>query len=382
MSEAINIDNIPLKKHYIDLINKIKNNKLFKKYDEILIKKHFSYIKDLSETENILNIKTLTLTPKGIKDIVKDFIEHKKTTKTDIYNILSISNLARFRIENNINKEDLLNIGKKVANVSYETSSICVDFEMLRVLDNFISHTKTAHLKNYFNSIRKEVLRKIMRFDYKKIKEERRVNYFYWINRILEAFIQEDLNVHEFMELNKKIINLLPDFIDLDWEIIHIINYLCFHPKYCCTYTLRKFKRDMIKFVRAKYNPAKINKDNVLDIMFDILSRQQASKESFYYLFDLIRILSENSPEDKLFCLNLLSYIIYRDEYQNIFCYRFVRETFLKMLKDIINKDDNYKTKETEICFMFVLSESENFSYLHGEKISNYINLLTSSLKQ
>lgn len=382
MSEVINTAKGTINKYYNQLIIKNKNNKLFNKYDEILIKKCFSYIHDLSETESILNIKTLALKPGDIKNIVECFITYKKTTKTDIYNILRISNLARFRIEHSINEEDLLKIGKKVASVSHETSSICIDFELLRVMDNFISRSKTAHLKNYFNSIRKDILRKIMRFDYKEIIEERRVNYLYWINRILEAFLQEDLTVYEFVDFNKKIMYLLPDFMDLHWEIIRIANFLYFHPKYCCSSVLRRFRRNMIKIIKTKYNPIAINKDYVLNALFNTLSQQPVNKESFYYLFDLIKILSEKSTEDKLFCFNLLEYLVYRDERQNIFCYRFIREMFLKMLENILKKDDDYRIKEREFYLIFILSENENFSYFYNEKISNFINFLMDSVSQ
>lgn len=382
MSEAISTEKCTIKNDYKKIINKNKNNKLFNKYDEILVKKYFSNIHDLSETENILNIKTLTLKTNDIKDIVKSFIKHKKIYKTDIYNVLRISNLARLRIKHNINRDNLLEIGNKVAIVSHETSSICIDFELLRILDNFILHIKTANLKNYFNGIRKDIIRKIMRFEYKKIKEERRVNYFYWVNRILEALIQENITISEFIDLNKKIVHLLPNFIDLHWEIVHILSFLCYHPKYCCSFALRSFKRNMIKFVKTKYSSIVIDKNCVTNALFDTLSQQPANKESFYYVFDIIKILSEKSSEDKLFCLTLLEYLIYRDEYQNIFCYRFVREMFLRILEDILKKDDDYKTKEKELNLMFILSENKNFSYFYSEKILSYMHFIIDSSHQ
>ena len=376
------IENSAVKKQYNSLINRCKNNKIFNKYDEILVKRYFSNIQDLSLTENIINIKTLTLTPADIKNIVEKFITHQKINKADIQNILKVSNLADFRVEHYINDNTILKIGEKIANVSRETTSICVDFELLRILDNFISYIKIAHLKNNFNAIRKSLFRKIMCFDYKKSNIELRVNYICWINRILDAYLKEDINTYEFMDLCRKLIYLMPNYIDLHWEIIHILNFLCFHPRYCCSSLLRKFKRNMLKSVKIKYQTIIIDKDNILDIMFDILSQQDINRENFYYLFDLIKIFSDQSDDDKLCSLDICTYLLYRDKKQNIFCFRFVREMFLRILEYIIKKDDNYLIKEKEICFMFLLLENENFSYLYSNKIFMFIDYLINSMQQ
>lgn len=375
-------ENTAVNKLYNNLINKSKNNKIFNKYDEILVKKYFSNIHDLSLTENIINIKTLTLTPTDIKNIIEKFITHQEINKADIQNILKVSNLIDFRVEHYINDDIILKIGEKIANVSRETTSICADFELLRILDNFISHIKIAHLKNNFNAIRKSLFRKIMRFDYNKSNTELRVNYICWVNRILDAYLKEDINTYEFMDLCKKLILLMPNFIDLHWEIIHVLNFLCFHPRYCCSSLLRKFKRYMLKSVKTRYQTVIIDKDSILDVMFDILSQQDINKENFYYLFDLIKIFSDQSDDDKLYCFDICTYLLYRDEKQNIFCFRFVREMFLRMLEYIIAKDNNYLVKEKEICFMFLLLENENFSYLYSKKIFMFIDCLINSMQQ
>ena len=57
------IENSAVKKQYNSLINRCKNNKIFNKYDEILVKRYFSNIQDLSLTENIINIKTHVVAP-------------------------------------------------------------------------------------------------------------------------------------------------------------------------------------------------------------------------------------------------------------------------------------------------------------------------------
>jgi hypothetical protein len=55
---------------------------------------------------------------------------------------------------------------------------------------------------------------------------------------------------------------------------------------------------------------------------------------------------------------------------------------FLRILEYIIKKDDNYLIKEKEICFMFLLLENENFSYLYSNKIFMFIDYLINSMQQ
>jgi len=361
-----------------------KNQKLFDYYDELLIKKRFNNAYELSVAENILNIETFNLTPKIINEIINNFIISVKKKKSvqnrNLYEIVQLSNISASKINKSISDDKLLNIGNNLYNVSCETNYINVDFIILRALDNFITKMKNPILKNKFNAIRKDIIRKILNFKYVIEIKESKITHLYWIDRILNAVMKQEISVANFITLNKKLFQLIPDDLDVYYKILHAVNYLSFQPSYDDLPVLRKFKRFIIKQIDQKYKIQKYTQKKTEELMIRVLAWQYTCKEDYYYLFDVISFLNNESHRNKKYCLNLCEYLIYISNKQNIFCYRFIRQAFINLINKLIEDDDAFEIKEEEFRILAIMLHNDSFFYLNREELFEKMVILLGKI--
>lgn len=352
-----------------NILDKKDIMKTFNYYDELLIAKKFIDTRELSLTENILNLDTINLSHDDISNIISDFIKKADSPnfikKSNLYELIKISNLKDQKINKSISEKTFMTLGDKFRAISHKNLYISVDFAILRLLDNFVIKLKNPAVKNHYNSIKKDILRKLLTFSYQKEEREKQVTYFCWIDRVLSAILKNEISLYEFMELNIKILRLTPNNLDACWKVLQTVNYLCFQPSYNDSNKLRKFKRDVFKIIKNKYDEKIFTKDNVVNLMISTLARENLYKEDFYYLFDSIKFLSQKTEEDKFFCLNLCEYILYINNRQNIFCYRFVREYFLNTINEMMNKDDSLEIKEKEVNLLISMFHEKSFFILN-----------------
>lgn len=379
-----NLERISLNKYLLisNLIESKDSKKLFSHYDELLMTKRFSNAKDLSITENILCLDAINLTGKDIIKIVSDFIKNAQSPnilkKRNIYELAKVSNLQSLKLNKALSDKILNEIGDSLLYISSIATNIGVDFVILRILDNFIVKLKNSLIKNQYNAIRKNILRKMVNFLYEKEKKEKTITYFCWIDRLLVAVQKDELSLNQFMEVSIKILKLTPNCLDVCWKILQSVNFLCFQPLYNDSNKLRKFKRDILKIIKQKYITEKITPQSAIEIMISTLARDIPSKEDFYYLFDTIKIISQQSQENKLFALDLCNYILFVNNRQSIFCYRFIREYFMSILNDIVKEDDNFSIKEKEITLFLSLLHEKSFFFLHKSYIfSKLVELIS-----
>lgn len=370
-----NEENLNLAKYLTlkKLIDNNKNKKLFDFYDQQIVTKRFNNAYELSLAENFLNIETINLTPKLINEIIDNFIDSVKEKNyiknRNLYEIVQISNLSSAKINKSISDDKLLIICDNLANVSCETNFINVDFIVLRALDNFITKIKNPLLKNKYNAVRKDVIRKILNFKHVTEIKESKITHLCWIDRILNATIKEEISVANFISINKKIFELIPDDLDVYYKILHTVNFLCFQPKYDDLPVLRKFKRYVVKKIDQKYKIQRFTQKKTEDLMIRVLAWQYTSKEDYYYLFDVIYYLNCESKTNKDFCLNLCEYLIYISNKQNIFCYRFIRQSFMCLINKLIEDDDSIEMKEKEFRLLVIMFHNDSFFYLNKKDI-------------
>ena len=380
-------NNLSLSKYLLlsNVLNDSNLRKIYNKYDELVLKKRFNTIKELSTTENILTIEENNLKYKDINNIIDDFIKKSENKnfleKRNLYEIIKISKLPKLKINRAIKEDKLLKILNILKFIYTKTDYISFDFLILKIADNMVIKLNDMEIRNKYKILKKDILRKFITFNrYRLETKEKQTTYLCWIDRILTAALNYEINISDFIALNNKIIKLIPNHLDTDWKVINVVGYLSFQPNFSTCTALRKFKRDLLKSIKNKYNIQYFTKETVEDLMITTLSRQIAQKEDFYYLFDAIDILSQKSDEEKLFCFDLCNYILYINNKQNVFCYRFIRESFLSMINKIIKFNDSSFIIEEELRFILRLFNNTSFFYLNKKDLFHDIIYLLSML--
>ncbi len=373
---------------YLLLFNVLNDDnlkKIYNKYDELVLKKRFNTIKELSTTENILTIEENNLKYKDINKIIDDFIKKSRNKnfleKRNIYEIIKISKLSKLKINRAISENKLLKIENIIRSIYIRTNYISFDFLILKIIDNLATKLNNPIIRNKYKALKKDIFRKLITFnEYNLEVREKQTSYLCWIDRTLTAALNYEITVSDFITLNNKIIKLVPNHLDTDWKVVNVVGYLSFQPNFSTCTSLRKFKRDLLKSIKNKYNAQYFTKENVEDLMVTTLSKQFPQKEDFYYLFDAIDLLFQKSEEEKIFCLNLCNYILYINNKQNVFCYRFIRESFLNMISKIIKFENSSVIIEEELRFILRLFNNTSFFYLNKKDLFHDIVYLLSKL--
>lgn len=131
-------------KHFMiyNTINSLDNKNFYNELDELLVKKRFDNVLELSLNENIYKIDMTLITNKDVSKMVNEFIKlsgNKQIyNKRNIYELLKVSNLPIEKLEKLFKDEKFLKLPEILNRVSRETSLLRFDFLVLRILDNFI----------------------------------------------------------------------------------------------------------------------------------------------------------------------------------------------------------------------------------------------------
>lgn len=357
-----------------------RNKKLFRYLDEQVVKKCFANLCEQSTNENILNIETINLTKNEIIDIIDKFIQQRSfkylVKKRYIFEIVKISNLPMQKISKIISKNKYMQLGKKLVLASEEIKYISFDFLILRILNNFILKMEDTAVIDYYSTLKKNILKRFMFYQYQHETKEKTSTYLCWVDLLLNATLEKNISAQDFICINKKIIDLTRCNIDLLWKISSSTSYLLQQDSFCDEHDLRNFRREILKKINTDYQFHNFKKNNVIDIMTSVLSKKTTCKEDFYQLFDAIKLFSQNSVSDKLFCFNLFWYIINQNKKTNIFSFRFIREYFLNTLFNIINNDDSVDVKIEEYLFLSMLLCNQDDFNIHQADIFERLMIL------
>lgn len=366
-----------------NLINDKKLEKLFCLYDEKILKKRFDDAYELSMNENILTISTISLTNKDINKIVYNFIEdfdiNDFIKNRYLYELVKISNIPSLRIEKVLTEENNKKLYDKFNIFLNESKFMSADFLLLRCADNFIIKTKDSVVKNTYKNFVKKTMIKLIKNKYSPETKENTSSVLCWFDRILCAAVNLDISVGEFISINRNILNTSFSHIDILWKCLNIVNYLSFHKGFYDIAPLRKFKREILKKIKNYYSLENINKEETLKTCIKVLSKNTANKEDFYHFFNMVKILAEKDDCSKEFAINLCEFTVYMDAKQNIFCYRFIRESFINLLNQLIKKEDCTPIKEKELHLLINIFYNSPFFYIYKKDIfEKILNILIS----
>ena len=360
-----------------NLVNDKNLNKLFKEYDKKLLKKRFDDVYELTVNENILTINAASLKTKEIKEILLNFINKGDIDNfiknRALYEFVKITNIPNLKIEKILSKEELKSLYDKINDFLKKNSYMSVDFLILRCADNFVIKTKDLEIKKDYKLVVRNTLQKMINNNYIKETKESTSSVLCWFDRIVCAAINLDINLNEFIVINKKILNTSFLHIDILLKCLNIINYLLCCDGFNDSIKLRKFKREILKKINNYYTNKFIDQEKALQTEISVLSKQITYKEDFYHLFNIIKNLAEKNDENKIFAINLCEYIVYIDGKQNIFCYRFIRENFISLLKQIIKKEDIVSVKEKELHLLINIFYNSPFFVIHKKEVYQII---------
>ena len=358
-----------------------KNSSLFKYFDNLLINRRFQIAKELTHIEQILTIDVYNLQAKEIINIINNFINNNDVN-SNLFDIIKVSNLPDKKIINSIPKDILLSLVEKLDDVSRETYLIGIDFSILRAVDNFILKIKDSSLISKYQKIRKNILIKILSFDYSAQKDELESVYMCWIDRTLNSVMQHEFDICDFIKIYNKFLKIIPEDLNLYWKMVQNINYLCFQQEFDDCVDLRKFKRFILKQIKEKFENKDIDQSDFIKVLINTLAEPTINKEKFYYLFDMIKKLAENSKKDKLFCFDVIDYLIYINKKQGFFNHRFIREYFFNMVCDLFESENDLEIKEKEFYLFLKLFNLHNFFYYNKKEIIYRIGMLLSEINK
>ena len=363
------------------LFKERKNKKLFKHFDELIIKKCFLNLREQSDDENILSLNTSNLTTKEITAIIDNFIKLQPSKdlykKRNIFEIVKISNLPKTKLQKILYPQKYKILEQKILNVSCETNLISLDFIALRIFNNLILKTDNLEVINELSKLKKNILERMNKNTYKPENNIKTNTLLCWIDLLVNLTLEKEIPLKDYIKLNIKILSLTIKNIDLLWKITASTTFLLNQPDFCDAHTLRSFKRFLNKQINQLYTLQNFDKNKTLNIMIDTLTKPTVLKEDYYYLFDSIKLLAQQTPDDKLYCFNLLWYLLYQDKKLYIFNQRFIREYFLKTLFDLIDFQDILEIKIEEYIFLVMLLLDKDFFVLQQNDIfEKAINLL------
>lgn len=381
LSNTISFD-----KYYIltSIMNNNKDSRLFNYLDSEIVKKRFDITAELSLTENILHISTYKLTGKNIIKIINDFIKSTEKMnfleKRNLFELVKITALPADKLEKIIPSELHLALAKLFSNVSRETNFLSFDFLILKIMDNLILKNNDANVKKAYTKVKKNIIDKLLCEPYYEEKNEKETTLLCWVDRLLYAIINEEIPPTGFVSLAKKIFRLTTKSLYLQWKVLHSVNYILLQKEFSTSSDLKVFKRELIKSIKNQYDYTNFTLEEVENLVVSTLARKNSCKEDFYYLFDVIRLTSQKSENNRFYCLMLCKYIINHNSKQNIFCFRFIRKYFIEMLFEIINKPkESLKIKEEELEVLITLFHVDSYFCFYRHDIFNKIvNILKS----
>lgn len=387
------IDKKTLSKKYMQLIDILKEDslrKLFTSFDLLVMKKRFNDARELSISENILINNTVNITKNDISIIIKNFIKCKKNKnffkKTIIYELSKLTKLDKNILLTSIDYDCLCKIFKSIEDVFMISEFLSYDFLLLRIIDNLSLKLTTIDKEDKLLSLKNNLLKKILSFDYKKEIREKETSFLCWIDMVVVLLENNEINVTEFIYICKKINDLISNNSCILWKTVNAINYLSAQQKFITNKSLSNYKKNIYNNINDLNKNNTINYDFVINLMIKTLAKKNPSKEDFYNLFDILDIYAKKSIDDKFNALNIYKYIIENNKKQNIFCYRFVRKYFIYNFFLLIKHNDPVYILNEEMKILIMLFHIDVFYTFNRHEIFNKIaeilrNIVLSDIK-
>ena len=349
-----------------NLFQSSQDKKLFKTLDKQLTQQYFTNVTTLSSNENILNLNAVTTTTSELNSVINKFLNIKNISAVfsgrSIYEIVKLSNLPAQKINKVLSPQKIISICDKLSAVSHETKYISFDFLILRIADNFLFKITDHASKKVLTLLKKETKHNLIAKKYQPEKKNKTNTYLCWVDSILNLTIANTLSADEYITVCNKIINLTSPSSDLLWKMSSSASLLLQNSQFSDANNLRNFKRNLQKRATSDSSVNKYNQKKTTELLIQTLAKSIISKEDCYYLFNNLKVLAENNPSDKLYCLKICHYLFYRHTIKKLFSYRHIRENFLKTLFDIITDDDDIEAAETSFLFLCkLLTDKENF---------------------
>ncbi len=368
------------------LLNSSTNKKLFDFLDALILEKCFDNAYEYSLNENIESIYKQNISSSYINCILETFfveVENKIIyTTRSIYELAKISKLPSKKINKIISDETYLKIETYLRYVSHETNLISFDFLVLRITDNFllkIKDKKNIKIEKSYLQLKKSILNKMLDYSYIHEKKEKETTFLCWIDRLLKALVDDEINAHQFICIIKKVLLITKPSFELYWKIINSLDYLLSLENFISADELKKLKKEIEKLIEKQYICYDISVKNLRNIFISILAKQQIIKEDYYYLFDTLSSVSRKSDKTKLYVLKLCEYMIYISAKKQIFHYRFIRKYFTDTVLSLFNLQDSIEAKDEELQLLVRLWYMDDFFCFEKNRLLfSFVSVLKS----
>jgi hypothetical protein len=352
-------------------INNIENNKkLFTELDLCLVEKCFKNVHENYFTDNLVKLEDFDFTSQEIKDFVNTFWEINTEEQKFQYlkKILSITNLSDIKVQNALNKDYLIVLGNILSDVSCETKKISYDFIILQIFDNLLPKVKSKEIVNFYQTIKSNILQKLISFNYDKEKYTTDETVLFWLEKMSQYILNSDIFPLDYISLSRKILDIVSASPYLFWKNLGFVSTLLLQPKLSTNADLRKQKTYYKKLIENSYEDLCIDEEYLLNLTIKTLSLKHYSKEDFYFLFDNFYFFSKKGEKEKLYVLDLCKYVIYKNSNFDFFS-RFIRKYFVDFFFKILSKRDTSSTSQKEISILLDLFYIKGFYEFHKNEI-------------
>lgn len=384
----INQESLMIKKYSLVkcILTNSCNKNFFNQLDTLILKKYFDNAYEYSLTENIERINAHDLSFNAINKIVDDFIRCVENLSIFhnrcLFEMVKLSFLPAKKLNKTISVDTYFKLATYLHYVSHETNKLSFDFLILRITDNFLLKIKNidnTDLSSAYTNLKYAILNKMIIYSYIPEKRENEATFLCWIDRLLYAVVEKEIDLSSFIILSKKILEITSKSIYIYWKLINSINYLLSQKDYFSFSCLRKYKSDLQKYIDEKYLYHNLSTDELQNILVSLLAKQNIVKEDYYYFFEVLASFAKKSEHNKLFSLQLCEYLLYFNQKKQIFGYRFIRKHFIDVLLSLFHKSDfiNVKNKELQILIELWFNDAF-FCFERKRLLFSIINILKS----
>lgn len=383
-----NLEALAAKKYMLvkNILDKSSNKSFFDKLDTLILKKCFDNAYEYSLAESIERINNCNLSSRDITEIINNFtcsVENNLIfNNRSLYEMVKLSILPSKKLNKTISIDNYLKIATYLHYVSHETKFIRFDFLVLRITDNFlvrIDDIKNDKLTQKYLNLKKSILEKMVIFSYSKENKNKETTFLCWIDRLLLAAVEQEIDIKSFINISKKILCLTDDSIYVLWKLVNSINYLLSIQEIDFENKLRNYKLELEKHIENRYSCSKVSDIDLENILINTLAKQTIAREDFYYLFDALIMASKTSEKNKLFSLQLCNYLLYYDHKKHLFSYRYIRKHFADNLFSMFSKNDIIEIKLKELQLLICLWFNDVFFCFEKKRVLfSIINILKS----
>ena len=391
-----NLQSLSTKKYL--LIKNIQENsynkRFFNQMNTLILSKCFDNAYEYSLIEDIERINGCDLSSRDIISIIDNFIYSVKykTIFSDrgLFELVKLASLPAKKLNKTISVDTYLKIATYLRYVSHETKFISCDFLILRITNSFllkIKYFNDENLLTTYLALKNSIFEKMISFIYPPEKKDKETTFLCWIDMLLLAAVEKEIDLNSFICISKKILNLSCNSIYIFWKSLNSINYLLSQTEYSSFTTLRKYKSYLEKQIGCKYISMNLSSSELQNIMITILAKQNIVKEDYYYFCDALASVAKKSAKDKLFCIRLCEFLLYYNSKKHIFHYRFIRKYFTDTILSLCNKNDITPIKIRELQILIELWSNDLFFCFDKKRliftiinILKYINIGTTKL--